>query len=240
MPFSPQTLQFLTENQFRDSKLWFDEHKPAYQSLVLEPLVELVRQLTPTMLQIDDQLVTEPRVDRTISRIRRDTRFSHDPSLYRDCMWIVFKRSRAHAAEAPGFYVEVSPRGVAYGCGFYQASTAWMQTMRRLILEGHASFAAAQQAFEAQTVFALEGDCYKRAHYPDQPETLRQWLERRAISFNAESKDFPLLYSDRFAEQIAADFTRLAPIYHFLWTVSAVQQQEEAGLAQQATFGAER
>ena len=73
--FSPKTLDFLFENRMHNSKTWFDEHKEEYQSLVFEPLRDLVEYLTPTALFIDPHLTTEARVDKTISRIRRDTRF---------------------------------------------------------------------------------------------------------------------------------------------------------------------
>ena len=84
--FTPKTLEFLAENRRRNSQAWFAEHKEAYHTLVFEPLCELVRALAPQALQIDDQVVSLPRVDKTICRIRRDTRFSHDKSLYRENM----------------------------------------------------------------------------------------------------------------------------------------------------------
>jgi uncharacterized protein (DUF2461 family) len=90
--FSAKTLAFLEENHIRDSRVWFGEHKKEYRSYVLEPLRELVTALTPVMLELDGQFVVEPRVDKTICRIWRDTRFSHDPSLYRESMWVIFKR----------------------------------------------------------------------------------------------------------------------------------------------------
>ena len=83
MPFSPKTLDFLWENRMRNSRDWFEEHKSEYRSYVVEPLCELVEALTPTMLQIDSLFTVDPRVDKTISRIWRDTRYSHDKSLSR-------------------------------------------------------------------------------------------------------------------------------------------------------------
>ncbi len=66
---------FLFENRLNNSREWFEAHKEDYRRLVLEPLQELVRALTPCALKIDGEFVTEPRVDRTICRIRRDAVF---------------------------------------------------------------------------------------------------------------------------------------------------------------------
>ena len=228
MPFSPKTLDFLFENRLHDSRDWFLEHRGDYQRLVLEPLQELAAALAPGMLELDDQLTTDPRVDRTICRIRRDTRFSHDKSLYRDNMWIIFKRGRMHGTQAPGLYFEINGRGFEYGCGFYDASASYMERLRRMALQGAGGFPSAKRAYERQGIYRMEGTCYKRPHYPQQPPALREWLERRNISFVAESGDFDLLFSDRLADKLTGDFRLLRPIYRFLLE-TALEEQRAAG-----------
>lgn len=222
MPFSPKTLDFLWENRMRNSRDWFEEHKSEYRSYVLDPLCELVEALTPTMLQIDSLFTVVPRVDKTISRIWRDTRYSHDKSLYRDTMWIIFKRGKMHGTETPGFYFEITCDGFNYGCGFYNASTGYMETMRRQILESRPDFQRAREAFAAQSTFYIEGDCYKRPHFPDVAPELQNWLERRNICFTADSGDSDLLFSEALADVLASDFQKLRPIYHFLLHVASL------------------
>lgn len=231
MPFSQKTLDFLFENRIQDSRSWFEEHKNIYLRTVYAPLQELVAALEPTMLSLDAALTTEARVDKTICRIRRDTRFSKDKSLYRDNMWIVFKRGKMHGTELPGFYFELGGDGFNYGCGFYNASTAYMETLRSLVLGHDPAFHKAERAFAAQEVFHLEGACYRRPHFPDQPPALRQWLERRGVCFVADSEDLELLFSNRLADKLAADFRLLGPMYDFLLKISETMQRQEAGRA---------
>ncbi len=152
MAFSAKTLDFLFENRLQDSRDWFLEHKDTYQAVLLEPMKDLVRSLTPVMLEIDAKVTTEPRVDKTICRLRRDTRYSHDKSLYRDTMWLIFKRGKMHGTEVPGIYFEITCDGFNYGCGFYHASAAYMNTMRRLILQGDPAFEKAKKAFLSFTL----------------------------------------------------------------------------------------
>lgn len=218
--FSAKTLDFLFENKLHDSKDWFTEHKQQYRELVFDPLHDLVETLAPQLLKIDDKLTVEPRVDRTICRIRRDTRFTHDKSIYRANMWIVFKRGKMHGTEVPGIYFDISGEGFSYGCGFYSASAEYMQTMRELILAGHPAFKKAYRAFRQQDIFHMDGDRYKRSKFAGRPEALRFWLDRKGISFNADSKDFDLLFSDRLAEKLIQDFAVLKPLYDFLLFVS--------------------
>lgn len=215
---SAETLDFLFENKFRDSKEWFDEHKDAYQELVVTPFRSLAAALAPAMLELDDRLVTDPR--KVVSRIRRDTRFTHDKSIYRANLWIHFKQSKLFCTDPPGIYVDISGSGFKYGCGFYQASPKYMQKLREMVLENTPAFQAAQQALQKQHVFRLNGDLYKRTKFPDQPENLRLWLDRKGISFNAESKDFDLMFSDGLADKLIKDFKLMKPLYLFLLAVS--------------------
>ena len=231
MPFSMKTLDFLFENRLHDSREWFEQHKAEYQKYVIAPMRELVRELTPAMLQIDKQFTTEPRVDKTICRIWRDTRYSKDKSLYRDTMWIIFKRGKMHGTDNPGFYFEITGSGYNHGCGFYHASTGYMDTLRQMILCGDKTFMSALRAFEGQSVYHMEGERYKRPHFPDQPENLRLWLERRNISFDAHSDDADLLFSDRLAQSLARELMLLRPIYRFLTAAALQEQQNEAARA---------
>ena len=53
MPFSPQTIDFLTMNRLNDSKTWFNEHKDDYRRFVAEPFREFTEKLLPEMQKID-------------------------------------------------------------------------------------------------------------------------------------------------------------------------------------------
>ena len=225
MPFSQDTLDFLVQNRIEDSRKWFEDHKATYRKHVLEPLRDLVMDLTPCMLQIDNQFVTEPKVDKTICRIWRDTRYSHDPSLYRDTMWIIFKRDRMHTTEYPGIHFEITNSGFNYGCGFYHASTSYMHTLRAAVLARYESFQRAQAAYLGQDTFTMQGECYKRPHYPEQPEEMRLWLERRNIGFIAESDDLDLLFSDHLSNKLCEDLQILTPVYHFLLEIAQFEHQ---------------
>ncbi len=134
--------------------------------LVIQPLRQLVMDLSPAMLELDPDFITEPKVDKTICRIWRDTRYTKDPSLYRDHMWIIFKRGgRMHGTDYPGIYFEINLDGFSYGCGFYHASTTFMSNLRSRILAGDPEFQAAQEAYLGQRLFRMEGDCFKRPRY---------------------------------------------------------------------------
>lgn len=216
MAFSEKSLDFLCENRLQNSKLWFEEHKPDYTEHVLSPMQELVRTLTPTMLSIDSGFITEPRVDKTISRIYRDTRFSKDKSLYRDNCWFTFMREKKLYMGLPAYWFEINPAGFGYGMGYYQASGTSMESIRKMALSGDKLFKKAWSAYKAQSLFSLEGDLYKKTRHPEQPEELRNFLDRKSVSFNCYSSDFKMLFSDELPDVLKHGYEILKPIYQFL------------------------
>lgn len=215
MPFSKETLDFLLENRARDSKAWFREHEAEFRALVLDPLRELCCRLAPAVQRIDPACMTEPKVGRCLSRIYRDTRFTRDKSVFRDVMWLQFSRDRRLYYGPPCCFFELSPTGFRYGCGYYQADRDAIERMRRMILTDDPAYLAAARAYRAQTVFALEGDRYKRAKYPDQPEEKRDWLERKNLCFTHNSRDFGLLFSEELADVVGANLLLTKPMYEF-------------------------
>lgn len=208
MPFSPSTLDFLFENRLNDSKSWFNEHRKDYNNYVAKPFKEFTEALTPAMQNIDS-LISHVRV----SRIYRDARYARGKSIFRENMWCTFSRTHDLYRSLPSFYFEISGNGFDYGCGYYIAATESMNDLRSLILNDSPYFTAALEAFEAQSTFDLYGDMYKRDRYPAESDTKKNWLNRKTIGISARSKDWELLFSDRLADKIAADFESIAPIY---------------------------
>ncbi len=216
MPFNDLTIKFLFENRIENSRDWFNTHKEDYRRFVVQPLAEFVTELTPTMLEIDPMFDCEPKINRTISRIYRDTRFSKDKSIFRDVAWCLFIRDKKLFHGLPGFFFELSPRGFRYGCGFYCAEPATMANLRQMILRDDSAFQKAKAAYDNQDLFVLEGESYKKTRFPDQPEDLRKWLDLKDICFICNHTDFDLLFSEGLAKKVADELKLLAPEYKLM------------------------
>ncbi|HNX14806.1 MAG TPA: DUF2461 domain-containing protein [Oscillospiraceae bacterium] len=220
MSFSEKTIQFLIENKIENSRDWFTAHKADYLRFVVQPLAEFVTALTPPMLEIDPMFDCEPKINRAISHIYRDTRFSKDKTIFRDVVWCLFIRDKKLFHNLPGFFFELSPRGFRYGCGFYIAEPATMANIRQFVLTNNPFFEKAKEAFDRQKIFNLDGDCYKKTRFPDQSEELRKWLDLKDICFICDNIDFDLLYSEELSKKVADDLKILTPEYRFLLLAS--------------------
>lgn len=213
MPFSEATLDFMALNRVMNSREWFHEHRDEYLSLVVEPIAELVEDMAPEMWKIDPSLIIIPKVGKSISRIWRDTRRGPELPIYRDVMWITLLRAKYEGY--PSFWFEFSPRCLRWGCGWYQTDPAIMDCIRGMILSHDPDWRAALAAFEAQKVFRLDDERYKRSRHPDAPENERAWLDQKSLCLTHEETKLDRLCSDKLAAALTRDFRRIAPVYEF-------------------------
>jgi len=216
MTISKTAIDFPSENRINNNKEWYKAHKSVYRNEVVAPLAFLVENLSGVMFDIDPLLICSPKIGGSISRVRRDTRFSLDKTLYRDTAWICFSRRKEIYEGPPAFFFEFSPRGWDYGCGWYKADSESLNYMRDCILENNTLYTNAKRAYDSQNTFLLEGNKYKRSHFPAETEEKRDWLDRTGMSFVRYEKDNTILFSDKLSDILKRDFLLLKDEYLFM------------------------
>ena len=228
--FSRRTFTFLRDLGRNNDKKWFEAHRSVYEQHVLQPLRDLVSDLTDFMLGIDLSFEVAPAVGKTISRIYRDTRFSRDKSPFRDCMWITFKRSgKDWARWIPGYFLEINPTWYRYGMGLYSGAPDLMARFRQQIDEDPESFAKAVAWFGKQKVFTLEGDQYKRPIGQEKPEPARTWYSYMRYSLSCNRKIDKAILSAQFADQLKGHFGMATPLYRYIQRIAATTSRERPG-----------
>ncbi|MDX5630570.1 MULTISPECIES: DUF2461 domain-containing protein [unclassified Brenneria] len=220
--FSQQGLTFLQQVRQQNDKAWFDEHRPIYEQELLAPFRALVEALSLTMLPIDDRFETRPAIGKTLSRIHRDTRFSHDKSRYRSQMWLTFKRTRKDWTDAPSYFFEIAPDCWRYGLGYYSAARNTMELFRQTLRGNPQRFLEAAECL--QDTFVLEGESYKRPLIKDLPAELADWYNRKSFAAIHTSRDMEPLFSGDLVATLAQGFTQLEPLYHYLMDIEAMKK----------------
>ena len=213
MPFdgiTADSLYLLAENRFHDSKAFYEEHKPAIWRGVVEPLKRLVVDMTPSMLAIDSL------IGGSVSRVRRDNRYTKDKSMYRENMWIVFLRDkRAWNWCVPAFYLDFSLNGAEWGMGFYGVTPTMMKILRRRVeADPERAIKAIRKAQRAG--FVLEGEPYARPRStPETPKELRPFYDCRNVALSrTESPDF--VTDAALPSKLLRGFAACAPLYQIL------------------------
>ena len=219
--FSANTLDFLRNLKVNNNKAWFEVHRQDYQEYLLEPLRNLVTDLGEFMLSIDPYFEITPAVDKTISRIYRDTRFSKDKSPYKSRMWVTFKRPIKDWKEAPAYFFEITPDSYRYGMGFYQASRDTMDRLREKIDKTPGEFLKVISFYSSQRVFVVEGEKYKRLLDENKPAEIQEWYQRKNFYLVCNRKVDNRLFNRNLAGDLISGYSLVAPFYRYLWKIKS-------------------
>lgn len=215
--FAQTSLDFLRNVRINNSKAWFEQSRSDYENHLLNPFKYLIEDLRGTMLTIDASFEIRPSVNKSLSRIYRDTRFSKDKSLFRNSMWLTFKRSIKEWRDAPAYFFELTPVSYRYGMGFYSAARETMDRLRRSIDDKPAEFLKAVSFYKSQNLFQLEGEKYKRRLKEGNPEEIADWYERKNFYLVSNCCINDRLFNSTLVDDLTDGFMVLKPLYRYLW-----------------------
>lgn len=219
--FSQAGLDFLQNVCIYNSREWFTKNRAIYDNELVKPFRLLVEQLAPEMLRIDQWFETKPAIGKTLSRINRDTRFSKDKSLYRDRLWLTFKRPSKDWKESPCFFFEMDPYGYRYGLGYYCVPKQTMDIFREEINQDHEKFL--QMAKCVKKPFKLVGESYKRPLVKDLPPKIANWYNRKDLAALASSDHIEDMFSEKLVDTLSKGFKQLTPLYDYLLKVEIIK-----------------
>lgn len=226
--FPSATFQFLKALSDNNKKEWFELHKTDYQDYVLKPLQALVEGLGQFMLSVDPEFEVAPSLNKTISRIYRDTRFSRNKSPYKTSHWITFKRPGKEWKDYPAYFFEISPGSYRYGMGFYSACRQTMDNFRKSIDANPKSFLSAISFYANQQDIVIEGDKYKRPLRINLSEELQGWYNRKNIYLVCNRQIEGDCIDRELISDLMRGFKAVAPFYRYLSKVAPEKEKPES------------
>jgi len=209
--YTDETFEFFMAIRFNNNTDFFHSNHDWYKRAVREPSLALAEALSSTVETINGDL--ERRPNRVVSRINRDIRFSYDKSLYRDYMFLAFRRPGEERKTTMGLYFDISPSGASYGAGFYSPNKPLMNALRTQI---RLDPEHAERALDIAD-FTMHPDTIKKMKVPEEvPQSLHEWYRLRGFYVEKSTDDFDLLMSPKIVDVVCRDFRRIAPMYSFI------------------------
>ncbi|MCJ7579991.1 MAG: DUF2461 domain-containing protein [Candidatus Aminicenantes bacterium] len=118
--FSKDTVQFFNRLKKHNERDWFQSRRDDYESYVLTPARSFVVDMGERLKQISPNIQAVPKIDKSLFRLNRDTRFSADKSPYKTHMGIFFWEGQRPKMECSGFYFHLEPPHIMFGVGIYR------------------------------------------------------------------------------------------------------------------------
>ncbi|MDR2455756.1 MAG: TIGR02453 family protein [Deltaproteobacteria bacterium] len=182
--FSQQSLDLLKELGARTSRgPWYEESRERIERFLMDPARRLIETVGREMRALFPDLVVDPKVDRGIYRLYRDTRFSHDKSPYKDHLGIVWWKERPEGKlESPSFYFHLTPHGYLASTGVYRFPEPVRRAYVRALADerkGRKLMAIAEDL--ALNCFEFDGPESRR--WPKELDSMpwSQWGRRRGL-----------------------------------------------------------
>ncbi len=207
----------LAENRFNNSKFFYDENKERLKQLTTVPLRQLAGEMCDILDGIDPFIVTDPV--KMVSRIRRDTRFSKDKTLYRENLWIMFMRSKHTWEHQPCMWFEMHPDRYTYGIGMFRTTPEYMRQFRALLNETPDEFLRCAQKC-ADVGAHAEIEPYKKKFNNCEDERVEPFYNAKYLCFMRTSCEVDRLEDGRIVDELKSALQAFAPMYKFLLTIT--------------------
>ena len=141
--FPPRGLRFLRELEKHNERAFFAPRKHIYEEDLLLPMQRLVTELSERFER--KRIPVFGDVRRSIFRIYRDVRFSHDKLPYKT-HFAAYLSPDGGRHTPGGLYIHVSPKGSFLSLAFYDMDRALLQRWRVAMAERPKEFSAVIRA----------------------------------------------------------------------------------------------
>ncbi|MBN1292456.1 MAG: DUF2461 domain-containing protein [Candidatus Latescibacteria bacterium] len=162
--FPKECMTFLKDLKANNTTSWFNQHKGDYEQYVLDPARAFIYDMGERLHAITPDIIADPRVNRSLFRINRDTRFSKDKTPYKTHLAIWFWEGAGPRMECSGYYFHLEPDRLMLGVGIYCFPKPLLDRYREYVVHkthGPALAKAIQKVTEASE-YTLGGEHFKR------------------------------------------------------------------------------
>jgi uncharacterized protein (TIGR02453 family) len=220
--FPRQCPKFFADLAKHNNKEWFTLHKPEFDEFVMAPARELVFDLGEKLKQISPKIVADPRVNKSIFRINRDTRFSKDKTPYKTHLAMLFWEGPGEKMESPSFYLHLESKRLMLGAGIYMFSKPQLGAFRDSVV--HKKHGAELEKVVTQVEkkgHEVGIEHYKkvpRGYDPDHPRA--ELLKYSGLCSMTEGRIPAVLYKKDLVNYCYKQYKEMAPLHKWLVALS--------------------
>ena len=160
--FPKDTVPFLRDLTENNTKEWFDENRDRYESSYMEPAKAFVKAIGPRLTELSPTVQAEAKVNKSIFRVNRDTRFSKDKTPYKNHIDMMFWDGEGRSRDCAGFFFRLTPQSVHLGAGKHMFAKSELALFRDAIASDDGAGVEAAIAAAQKQGLQAGGSHYKR------------------------------------------------------------------------------
>ena len=220
--FPKEMMTFFNALTKNNDKAWFDAHKKEYETHVKRPSEDFVVAMGEKLKQLSPRIMAIPRVNQSLFRVNRDTRFSNDKSPYKTNLGIWFWEGNRKRMECSGFYFHLGDGELMLGTGLYMFGKEALTRYREAVIDKKLGPQLKNTVAElSKKGYSLHGRHYKRVPQGfDASHELAEFLLYNGLAAMTEEKIPEKIYSGTIVDYAFSHFKKMSPLHK--WLVKAV------------------
>lgn len=222
--FSKETIKFLNGLKRNNNKIWFEKRKKDYESCVREPSRAFVVEMGKRLKTIAPKIRAVPKVNQSLFRLHRDTRFSPDKSPFKNHIGIFFWEGERPRMECSGFYFHLEPPNMMLGVGLYIFPRDLLDYYRNAVVDPETGSELSEIIGKILQIKGMElgGKHYKRIPSGYDSSHSNSGLLLHNGLYAGQTLKIPIdLYSTRLIDYCWEKFYPLADLHRWLVRLNA-------------------
>ena len=192
--FPDTACSFLADLSANNDRAWFEANRNRYEAEWLQPAIDFVNAQAGGMAALSPPHRAEARVNGTIRRLHRDTRFSKDKTPFDPRLHLIFWTG-AHPNRSPAVHIVLHADRLGMGAGQFAMTAAELESYRSAISENaDAREALAGICDDLEALgHALTPETLKRVPRGFEPEgRFETFLKRKGLVVTSSDTRSPL------------------------------------------------
>lgn len=216
--FSTETLKFFEELTQNNTKVWFEAHRSVYDQYVLEPARGFVAAMGEKLHNFPIRINAIPKVNQSLFRINRDTRFSHDKRPYKTNLGIWFWEGTRKRMECSGFYFHLGDGKLMLGTGIHLFSKELLKLFRDAVTDKKRALSLGAAVNKiSEKGYIIGGKHYKRLPRGyDASHGQAEFLLFNGLTARIEEDTPEELYSPSIVEYAFSHYKNMYPLHEWL------------------------
>ena len=217
--FSAEAVFFLKNLKENNNREWFLARKKDYNKKVLKPASDFVVEMGELLQKISPGIHADPKVNRSITRIYRDTRYASEQEPYKTYLGIWFWQGVRKVNESPGYYFELRPDQIYLSAGIKSFSRKILRDYREAVSNPKSGekLVSIVEKIRENPDYQVSREYFKRIPEGYQLQDKREELIRfNSLLANTEMPIPSELYNRNLLKLVFQIFKDFSPIHNWL------------------------
>lgn len=217
--FPRQLPKFFDQLEKNNTKEWFLSHKKDYEAYIKHPSEQFVCAMGEKLHHLCPDINAIPKINKSLFRINRDTRFATDKKPYKTNLGILFWEGPDKRMESSGFYFHLEANRMMIGCGMHLFPKTRLHDFRQAVMDKKKGPDLEKTAEQIRSKgYEIGTRHYKMIPRGFDPESdlEKEYLLYNGLTARLNSNIPDAAFSSDIVEIILTHFKNMAPIHEWI------------------------